>query len=56
MVTCQYYTVGFADGYLASGFQCLGSFIDEKSAEAATVQYTVIAADKSGSYDVGRVE
>ena len=56
MITCQYYTVGLADGYPASSLQGLGGFINKECTEAAPIQYAVIAADKGGGYDMGTVE
>ena len=56
MIACQYYTVGFANSYPTGGFQGLGSFINKKCTEVTPVQYTVIAADKGGSYDMGIVK
>ena len=35
MVSCQYYTVCFTDGYPAGGFQGLGGFVDKQCAETA---------------------
>ena len=56
MITCQYYTVGLADGYPASSLQGLGGFINKECTEAAPVQYAVIAADESGGYNMSTVE
>ena len=46
MVSCQYYTVCFTDGYPAGGFQGLGGFVDEQCAEAKAAWDALTDAQK----------